>query len=465
MRHDDSMHGSSEGMSRVGYFMVAWILYFLIVAFMTVILMGLLGYPSVVRNLLRVCLIFACATPVFWLAKRLMVQRVGHSTEHLMLGRDAIPWSRIDGIALKRSEMGNTYLVIRYKDGTLPKSYDTFFFEGQRNSVSLLREKARQEGILFTVEEGIDIEEVVPSPTPFPTSTSFLQEMKVEYERQKKIREENLTKGEKKIREPHIKIPSWMKHPWMKPLIMVALAGAFFLGFSLVFDFRISAALFMVVLVHETGHLIAMKLFHLKTHGIFFIPFLGAGTAPEEPFPSPEIEAVVAMAGPAMGLSWNIGAYWLGEPFVITYAVQDASLVFSLILVLHIAVYLNLALNLVNLLPLLPLDGGRIVRVALLRGKKSLVLVGIVTVGGGMALSVLARDVILFIVVLLGGASLWLNYKRIMKKEVSPPAKWTCVMILGAWIGLIFLCWYTLPGPFKRLLMELLEMIGEGPFS
>lgn len=447
-------------MSHVRYLMVAWILFFILVALMTIMFVGLIGGPSMVRSLLLVSVIFVIVIPVAWLAERLLVQKVDQTGDHIIIGRDAIPWSKVDRIALKKSEMENTYLVLYFRDGTLPKSFDTMFFDGQKYSIDLLKEKAGEKGLGFTIEEGIAIEEVIPSRVPFPKSTPLLHEMKVQHERQKKIRDENLTReGEKKEGEPLIQIPSWMKHPWIKPLIMAGLAGSFFVGFSLMFGFRFSAALFMVVLVHELGHLIAMKLFHLKTQGIFFIPFLGAGTASKEPFPSPEVEAVVALAGPVLGLSWNIGEHFLDSSFALklgSYGVSIA-LAFSLVLFLEWAVVINLALNLLNLLPVLPLDGGRIVRVALLRGRKSLIPVGIITVGSGVALMVLFKNAILLFIVLLGGSSLWLNYRRIQTREVSPPAKWKSAVILGAWIGVILLCWYTVPDSCRALLSSIFE--------
>jgi Zn-dependent protease len=452
MQPNGSISGPSRGMSRVGYVILFWILYFAVVAFATVLFMGLLGDTSVVRNLLLVSLIFVCILPVYFLAEKLLVQKVGQTEEQFVIGRDVVPWSRISQIALKRSEMENTYLVLYFRDGTLPKSYDTVFFDSQENSIGALRDRAQEKGFIFTVEEGIVIDEVIPPRVPFPTSTPLLHEMKVEYERQKKIREESQEREpEKKSGEPQIRISHRMKS-----LVMIGLAGSFFLGIWFVFDILTALALFLVVLVHEMGHFIALKACHLKVHGIFFVPFLGAGVAPEEPFPSPEVEAVVALAGPVMGLSWNLGAHWLGSPMTlkVLFGGEPLALAISLTFFLTMAVYINLALNLLNLAPILPLDGGRIVRVALLRGRKSLIPVSIITVGIGAAAVVLLKDVILLIVVVLGGASLIYDYGRIKKKEVSPPAKWKCVVILGAWISVILLSWYTLPGPFRTYILS-----------
>lgn len=456
MEPDDSTSRTSRGMSRARSFILFWVLYFAAVIFLTVIVMGLLKDTSLARNLLLGSLVLVCIIAVFFLLEKLLIQRVGETGDCFIIGRDAIPWSRIDHVAIKRSEMGNTYLVLYFRDQTLPKSYDTIFLESQENPVHSLRDKAEEKGFTFTIEEGIRIEDVIPPRVPFPTSEPFLHRMRVEYERQKQIQEEKRRESEQKGGEkPRIQIsPRW------KSLIMVALAGSFFLGIWFVFGILVAIPLFLVVLVHEMGHLIALKACHLKVHGIFFIPFVGAGVAPEDPFPSPEIEAAVALAGPVMGLSWNAAAYWLGSPLTVDSLIESHSILRVLSAIfLEMTVYVNLALNLVNLAPVLPLDGGRIVRIALLRGRKSLIPVGVITVGIGVAAVVVLKDVLLLIVVLLGGASLAYDYRRIKKKEVKPPAGWKCAVILGAWVGVMLLYWVTLPGSFRGRILSTLKEV------
>ncbi len=234
-----------------------------------------------------------------------------------------------------------------------------------------------------------------------------------------------------------------------KAFIIVFLAVAFFLGLYLVME-EIAVPLFFVILVHECGHLIALKYFHMKIHGLFFIPFIGGGVLPKEDFPSPGVEAAVALAGPAMGLSWNVVAFVAVKT---QFPFED---------VLRITV-VNMVLNLFNLLPILPLDGGRIVRAALLRGRKSLVPVTMITIGSGVAVAFFFKDVVILIITMVGLGSLIHNYRRI-KSEVNPSSWWKSALILGTWAGIILLYFYFLPRVVRTFLKIFIFPILRVPF-
>jgi Zn-dependent protease len=131
--------------------------------------------------------------------------------------------------------------------------------------------------------------------------------------------------------------------------------------------------LVLVVFIHEMGHLIGMRLFRYRDVQMFFIPLFGAAVAGSETNPSGATRAVVALLGPLPGIVLGIICavlYFTGN--------QD--------------IYLQLArtflfINAFNLLPLHPLDGGRILeevvfsrsaRVELLfKGTTGLALVGL----------------------------------------------------------------------------------------
>ena len=232
-----------------------------------------------------------------------------------------------------------------------------------------------------------------------------------------------------------------------KLYIMVILAIIFFGGLYIIAGLVMTVSLFLVVLVHEMGHLIALKLCGMKAHGIIFIPFIGAGVLPKDEFPSPEVEAAIALAGPAVGLSWNYASL-----------IIDASRDTFLSRMLLYMILFNLLLNLLNLMPILPLDGGRVVRAALLRGRKSLIPVTIITFGTGILAGVYLKSIIFVVVALFGLGSLVYSYKRVEKKEVEPPAWWKSVLFLGTWVSIILLLWYGSP-PYVRAMIKLLSQI------
>lgn len=110
------------------------------------------------------------------------------------------------------------------------------------------------------------------------------------------------------------------------------------------------AVLFFIVLIHELGHLIAAAGFGWTIREVKLLPFGGvieveeAGTLPTRE------EAWVAIAGPLQNV-WLAGAGWL---------LGQAGLVDSLWA--EDFVRANLLLLCFNLLPILPLDGGKLLQ-------------------------------------------------------------------------------------------------------
>ncbi len=104
-----------------------------------------------------------------------------------------------------------------------------------------------------------------------------------------------------------------------------------------------------MILVHEMGHYFAAKQRGLNVGLPAFIPFVGAWINLREMPHDAETEAYVAFAGPFVGTLAAFAAYYYGRQ-----TGQE----------LWIAVaYSGFMLNLFNLIPISPLDGGRITQV------------------------------------------------------------------------------------------------------
>jgi Zn-dependent protease len=112
------------------------------------------------------------------------------------------------------------------------------------------------------------------------------------------------------------------------------------------------------VLLHELGHCIVALRLGLPVHRVRLF-LLGGISEIASGEPSPAREGLIAAAGPAVsiGLAMATGVGWL--------ALQPAGVVWLLIAQTCVA---NLAVGLFNLLPALPLDGGRLLRAALWAG-------------------------------------------------------------------------------------------------
>ena len=98
------------------------------------------------------------------------------------------------------------------------------------------------------------------------------------------------------------------------------------------------------------GHYLGMRLFGYRDVKIIFIPFLGAATVGKEARVTAVKRVVTYLLGPAPGI-------FLGVFLLVFYSSEPGVL-------RNFAIFL-LVLNYVNLLPILPLDGGRVFEVAL----------------------------------------------------------------------------------------------------
>ncbi len=134
--------------------------------------------------------------------------------------------------------------------------------------------------------------------------------------------------------------------PWAPPLLLLFSV----VGLVLVAELSLAAAgaVTAILFVHEYGHVIAMRSMGLTVRGVLFLPLLGAATVPEQAFGSAHDEARVALAGPLTALPLVALTVLL-----VRFGALRQSLGTE-------AVELTLALNALNLLPLLPLDGGRV---------------------------------------------------------------------------------------------------------
>lgn len=117
-------------------------------------------------------------------------------------------------------------------------------------------------------------------------------------------------------------------------------------AYAYTWSWKFAAVLMSCLTVHEMGHVWAMKRLGIPHSGIHFIPFLGAVIVPETAFPSRKAEAFCALMGPIWGGSLAIVGYL-------------AYLATGIPVLAGVASWFALV-NVFNLIPVLPLDGGRV---------------------------------------------------------------------------------------------------------
>lgn len=119
--------------------------------------------------------------------------------------------------------------------------------------------------------------------------------------------------------------------------------------YGMTFGWYFAFAIVYLIVCHEGGHLIAAKRKKLPTSPAFFIPFVGAFISLKETPKDAVTESYVAFGGPLVGLISILPAIPLYH-----YTHNEF---FGLVIAL------GCILNLFNLIPVSPLDGGRILSV------------------------------------------------------------------------------------------------------
>ena len=116
-------------------------------------------------------------------------------------------------------------------------------------------------------------------------------------------------------------------------------------AYSFVFGWTFAAGFVVLILVHEMGHVIQLRREGVKASAPMFIPFLGAVISARSLGKNALAEARVGLAGPILG---SIGA---AACIVIWKATGND--------IWRALAFTGFFLNLFNLLPVVPLDGGR----------------------------------------------------------------------------------------------------------
>ena len=147
----------------------------------------------------------------------------------------------------------------------------------------------------------------------------------------------------------------------------VALVAMALSGWTIMLSFEFAVTLLAILMFHEYGHIRAMKRFGIPTKGIYIIPFVGGVAVGESPKTHWQ-ELYIAMMGPVFGLAMSV-AFFIG--FVIT----DNHFV-------GLVASVSALVNLVNLLPIYPLDGGRVVKALVYSGRSRFIYVGLVVISG-----------------------------------------------------------------------------------
>lgn len=117
-------------------------------------------------------------------------------------------------------------------------------------------------------------------------------------------------------------------------------------AYSWIFGWPYAVGFVLLIFFHEMGHFLAAKQRGLNVGAPTFIPFVGAWIQLKDQPHNVETEAYVGFAGPIVGSAAAMVCLWLAREY-------NSQLLLAL-------AYSGCMLNLFNLIPISPLDGGRI---------------------------------------------------------------------------------------------------------
>jgi Zn-dependent protease len=161
-------------------------------------------------------------------------------------------------------------------------------------------------------------------------------------------------------------------------------------AYQLIFGWAFSVGFVLLLLLHELGHVFQLRREGIKASAPMFIPFLGAVISAKSMGDDAGAEARVGLAGPILGSIATLVplGIWLATGSHFWQALA----------------FIGFFLNLFNLLPILPLDGGR----AMAALSPWVWLVGF---AGLVAMVFFFPSPILLLILLLGGMESWRRWK------------------------------------------------------
>ena len=177
--------------------------------------------------------------------------------------------------------------------------------------------------------------------------------------------------------------------------------------FGLMIGWAISGLLVIALAVHEFGHLLAYRLIGQPWGRMIFLPFLGALAMPRLPYETQGQAVFAALMGPGFSVLLAIG---IALPLMLGISLPDW--LFQMGIVVTV-------LNLFNLLPLEPLDGGVALRSVLAKLMGTYARFGLLVIGALILVAGLYLEQVVLLV--FGGISILANIKpRLIDHGLKP---------------------------------------------
>ncbi len=211
--------------------------------------------------------------------------------------------------------------------------------------------------------------------------------------------------------------------PKLKLLTTAGTALVSVAAYSLFWGWSFAAGLVLLLFVHEMGHVVQLRREGIRASTPMFIPFLGAVIAAKSLGENALAEARVGLAGPVLG---SLGA------LVCLVAGEVSGSHFFLALA-----YVGFLLNLFNLIPVVPLDGGR----AMAAMAPALWFVGF---GAIVAAAFIFPNPFMIVIIAFAGLDLWRRWQHRNSRTLQSAAYYRVpraarLGVAAVYVGLIVL--------------------------
>lgn len=218
-------------------------------------------------------------------------------------------------------------------------------------------------------------------------------------------------------------VPNDRPYQWISASVALATGLISLAAFSLVLTFAASVLLVLALFVHEFGHLLAYRLMGQPWGRMMFLPFLGAIAIPRLPFESQGQSVFAALMGPGFSALLALAC-------LIPQAVGVPPNPYVAVLGI-----VTVGLNIFNLLPVEPLDGGIALRSVLshLMGRHArfgLMIVGALIVNIGFTMEQI-------VLIIFGGIAMLANFKeRPIDVGLEPLTRLQIVITIFAYVAM-----------------------------
>jgi Zn-dependent protease len=209
--------------------------------------------------------------------------------------------------------------------------------------------------------------------------------------------------------------------PKLKLLTTAGTALVSVAAYALFWGWTFAAGFVVLLFVHEMGHVLQLRREGIKASAPMFVPFLGAMITAKSLGENALAEARVGLAGPVLGTLGAAACLAVGEA-------TNSDMLRAL-------AYVGFFLNLFNLLPVVPLDGGR----AMAAMAPWMWFLGF---GVLVAMLLLVPNPILLIIVFFGGLETWRRWKLRGTRSLEQAAYYRVarhhrLLVAAVYLGLV----------------------------